>query len=120
MAAKGAKPMSVNGVVYSTNDLVPAYNSTSATTTTSKSTSNKSTNSKTDYTSEGVKDNNIAYLKSSDWEFLGALTVLALFVRLFRIYQPSSVVYMVTGAVLLVAASVDAISRRRAAATGRV
>jgi D-xylose transport system permease protein len=34
--------------------------------------------------------------------------------------QPSSVVYMVTGAVLLVAASVDAISRRRAASTGRL
>ena len=34
--------------------------------------------------------------------------------------QPSSVVFMVTGAVLLVAASVDALSRKRAAATGRV
>ena len=34
--------------------------------------------------------------------------------------QPTGNVYMVTGLVLLVAASVDAISRRRAAATGRV
>lgn len=34
--------------------------------------------------------------------------------------QPDSRKYMVTGLVLLVAASVDAISRRRAAATGRV
>ena len=33
--------------------------------------------------------------------------------------QPSSVVFMVTGGVLLVAASVDALSRRRAAASGR-
>jgi D-xylose transport system permease protein len=34
--------------------------------------------------------------------------------------EPSSVVYIVTGLVLLVAASVDAISRRRAAASGRI
>ncbi len=34
--------------------------------------------------------------------------------------QPSGRVYMVTGGVLLLAASVDAISRRRAAASGRV
>jgi D-xylose transport system permease protein len=33
--------------------------------------------------------------------------------------QPSGRVYMVTGIVLLLAASVDAISRRRAATTGR-
>ena len=96
MAAKGAKPMPVNGVVYSTDDLVPAYNQTSATATTTKSSyagPNKAPSRKTDYTSEGVKDNNIAHLKSSDWEFLGGLTVLAFFVRLFRIYQPSSVVF---------------------------
>ena len=34
--------------------------------------------------------------------------------------QPSSVVFIVTGLVLLIAASVDALSRRRAASTGRV
>ncbi len=33
--------------------------------------------------------------------------------------QPAGTVYMVTGGVLLLAASVDAISRRRANATGR-
>jgi D-xylose transport system permease protein len=33
--------------------------------------------------------------------------------------QPPGTVYMVTGGVLLLAASVDAISRRRATATGR-
>jgi D-xylose transport system permease protein len=34
--------------------------------------------------------------------------------------QSQGRVYMITGLVLLLAASVDAISRRRAAATGRV
>jgi D-xylose transport system permease protein len=34
--------------------------------------------------------------------------------------QPQGRVYMITGAVLLLAASVDAISRRRATASGRV
>lgn len=45
------------------------------------------------YASEGVKDNNILNLPSGDWEAIGLLTLLALFVRLFRIYQPSSVVF---------------------------
>ena len=34
--------------------------------------------------------------------------------------QPAAIVYMVTGGVLLLAAAVDALSRKRAAATGRV
>lgn len=45
------------------------------------------------YQSEGVKDNDIFELPGSDWQLLGLLTVLAAFVRLFRIYQPSSVVF---------------------------
>lgn len=47
----------------------------------------------TDYSSEGVKNNDISTLKSKDWELCGVLTVVALFVRLFRIYQPTSVVF---------------------------
>lgn len=46
-----------------------------------------------DYTSEGVKNNDVFRLPSSDWQMLAGLTVIALFVRLFRIYQPSSVVF---------------------------
>jgi len=46
-----------------------------------------------DYRSEGVKDNDIFALPSSDWQLLGALTVLATVIRLFRIYQPTSVVF---------------------------
>ncbi|KAF2653569.1 glycosyltransferase family 39 protein [Lophiostoma macrostomum CBS 122681] len=45
------------------------------------------------YTSEGVKDYDIFNLPSSDWQLLALLTVLALVVRLFRISQPSSVVF---------------------------
>jgi dolichyl-phosphate-mannose-protein mannosyltransferase len=45
------------------------------------------------YQSEGVQDNDIFSLPSSDWQLLGFLTVAACFVRLFRIYQPSSVVF---------------------------
>jgi dolichyl-phosphate-mannose-protein mannosyltransferase len=45
------------------------------------------------YTSEGVRDNNIFKLPRSDWELLGVVTVVAAVVRLFRIYQPSSVVF---------------------------
>jgi dolichyl-phosphate-mannose-protein mannosyltransferase len=46
-----------------------------------------------DYRSEGVKDNDIFLLPASDFQLLGALTVVAAAVRLFRIYQPSSVVF---------------------------
>ncbi|GAB7362760.1 hypothetical protein MBLNU230_g3065t1 [Neophaeotheca triangularis] len=46
-----------------------------------------------DYTSDGVKNNNLINLPSGDWEALALLTLLAFFVRLFRIYQPTSVVF---------------------------
>ncbi|KAH2979377.1 hypothetical protein KXV25_003812 [Aspergillus fumigatus] len=45
------------------------------------------------YGSEGVKDNNIFHLPSSDYKVLVLVTLVALVVRLFRIYQPSSVVF---------------------------
>lgn len=45
------------------------------------------------YASEGVKDNDIFDLPSSTWQLVGLLTVIGAFVRLFRIYQPSSVVF---------------------------
>jgi dolichyl-phosphate-mannose-protein mannosyltransferase len=45
------------------------------------------------YASEGVQDNNIFNLPSSDYRALALLTLIAAVVRLFRIYQPSSVVF---------------------------
>jgi D-xylose transport system permease protein len=51
---------------------------------------------------------------------LGGLVIAVIVNGMGLLNEPSSVVYMVTGVVLLVAASVDAISRRRAASTGRV
>ena len=51
---------------------------------------------------------------------LGGLVIAVIINGMGLLNQPSSVVFMVTGLVLLVAASVDALSRKRAAATGRV
>jgi len=51
---------------------------------------------------------------------LGGLVIAVIINGMGLLNQPSSVVFMVTGAVLLVAASVDALSRRRATATGRI
>jgi D-xylose transport system permease protein len=51
---------------------------------------------------------------------LGGLVIAVIINGMGLLNQPSSVVYIVTGIVLLVAASVDALSRRRAASTGRV
>jgi dolichyl-phosphate-mannose-protein mannosyltransferase len=45
------------------------------------------------YTSEGVRDNDIFSLPGSDWQMLALLIVVAAVVRLYRIYQPSSVVF---------------------------
>jgi D-xylose transport system permease protein len=50
---------------------------------------------------------------------IGGLVVAVIDNGMLLLNQPSGRVYMVTGIVLLLAASVDAISRRRAATTGR-
>jgi D-xylose transport system permease protein len=49
---------------------------------------------------------------------IGGLVVAVIANGMLLLNQPAAVVYMVTGVVLLVAAGVDALSRRRAAATG--
>lgn len=46
-----------------------------------------------DYTSEGVVDHDIFLLPGSDYQYMVGLTVVGAIVRLFRIYQPSSVVF---------------------------
>ena len=46
-----------------------------------------------DYASNGVKENNIFQLPGSDWQLLTLVTTVATAVRLFRLYQPSSVVF---------------------------
>jgi D-xylose transport system permease protein len=51
---------------------------------------------------------------------LGGLVIGIIINGMGLLNQPTSVVFIVTGLVLLVAASVDALSRRRAAASGRV
>ncbi|KAH6855306.1 Dolichyl-phosphate-mannose-protein mannosyltransferase-domain-containing protein [Chaetomium sp. MPI-CAGE-AT-0009] len=53
----------------------------------------KAAKRKQDYSSEGVKDNDVFLLPGSDFQLVVAITVLAAAVRLFRIYQPSSVVF---------------------------
>lgn len=45
------------------------------------------------YASEGVKDYDILNLPASDYQLLGLVTFIAAVVRLFRIYQPTSVVF---------------------------
>lgn len=46
-----------------------------------------------DYTSDGVEDHDVFLLPGSDYQIMLGITVLATVVRLFRIYQPSSVVF---------------------------
>lgn len=46
-----------------------------------------------DYTSEGVEDNDVFLLPVSDYQVMLGITILGAIVRLFRIYQPSSVVF---------------------------
>jgi D-xylose transport system permease protein len=51
---------------------------------------------------------------------IGATVITAILNGMTLLNQPQGKVYLITGAVLLLAASVDAVSRRRAAASGRV
>lgn len=61
--------------------------------------SNKSAKSKAlvkrrdDYGSDGVRDNDVFLLPLSDYQTVICLTILASVVRLFRIWQPTSVVF---------------------------
>ena len=45
------------------------------------------------YASEGVKNNDIFQLPGSDYKLIVLVTLIAAAVRLFRIYQPTSVVF---------------------------
>lgn len=45
------------------------------------------------YASRGVKDNDIFLLPTRDYQIMAALTMLAMVVRLYKIYQPTSVVF---------------------------
>ena len=45
------------------------------------------------YASEGVKNNDIFKLPGSDYRLIVLVTLIASAVRLFRIYQPTSVVF---------------------------
>lgn len=46
-----------------------------------------------DYGSDGVEDNDVFLLPASDFLVLALVTVIGAAVRLFRIYQPTSVVF---------------------------
>jgi len=46
-----------------------------------------------DYSSEGVEDHDVFLLPISDYKIMLAITAVSALVRLFRIYQPSSVVF---------------------------
>jgi dolichyl-phosphate-mannose-protein mannosyltransferase len=45
------------------------------------------------YKSEGVEDQDIFSLPGSDWQLLALITIVGAFVRLWRITQPTSVVF---------------------------
>jgi dolichyl-phosphate-mannose-protein mannosyltransferase len=60
---------------------------------TSKVPSSRPIVKKNDYTSEGVADHDVFLLPGSDYQVMIAVTLVAAVVRLFRIYQPSSVVF---------------------------
>lgn len=45
------------------------------------------------YASDGVADNDVFLLPGSDYQIMLGITLLSAVVRLFRIYQPTSVVF---------------------------
>ena len=73
----------------------PAYEAVPTSTVISKNKNNKNKPPKVkdDYSSEGVQDNDPFLLPGSDFTLLAIITILSAIVRLFRIYQPDSVVF---------------------------
>ena len=71
---------------------VPAPVTLVPTNTTQQKKSSKKVSRK-DYTSDGVKDHDIFWLPGTDYQMMILVTIAAAVVRLFRIYQPSSVVF---------------------------
>lgn len=73
----------------------PAYEAVPASVAVSKTKNNKNkaVKVKDDYSSEGVQDNDPFLLPGSDFTLLAIITILSAIVRLFRIYQPDSVVF---------------------------
>jgi dolichyl-phosphate-mannose-protein mannosyltransferase len=72
----------------------PSKASSQTSSNVSRAQSTQTTNKKhRDYTSEGVRDHDILLLPASDYQALILVTFLGAVVRLFRIYQPSSVVF---------------------------
>lgn len=53
----------------------------------------RTTEKSADYTSEGVDDNDVFLLPVSDYQVMIGVTILGAIIRLFRIYQPDSVVF---------------------------
>lgn len=58
-----------------------------------KSPAAKSKKAVPSYKSDGVEDNDVFLLPSTDYIVMAGLTILATLVRLFRISQPTSVVF---------------------------
>ena len=58
-----------------------------------KATRSKTKSASTSYKSDGVDDNDVFLLPGSDYVVMMLLTALGALVRVFRIYQPSSVVF---------------------------
>jgi dolichyl-phosphate-mannose-protein mannosyltransferase len=53
----------------------------------------KFSKARSDYKSDGVSDNDVFRLPNYEFQLLGVLTALGSLVRLFRIHQPTSVVF---------------------------
>ena len=73
----------------------PAYETvpTSALVSKTKNNKSKSAKVKDDYSSDGVQDNDPFLLPGSDFTLLAIITIVSAIIRLFRIYQPDSVVF---------------------------
>jgi dolichyl-phosphate-mannose-protein mannosyltransferase len=71
----------------------PSLAPPSSTPTLKKKKSKSKLNAIISYKSEGVEDNDVFLLPVSDYWVMLATTVVAAFVRVFRIWQPTSVVF---------------------------
>ncbi|KXJ89405.1 Dolichyl-phosphate-mannose-protein mannosyltransferase-domain-containing protein [Microdochium bolleyi] len=71
----------------------PSSRNGSSTAVVATNAKSKNVAKRNDYGSDGVEDNDVFLLPGSDFQVLALVTIIGAVVRLFRIYQPTSVVF---------------------------
>jgi dolichyl-phosphate-mannose-protein mannosyltransferase len=88
-----ARPSSVKGSTPKPSEKLAETPPISNTTVTNSTPTPSKKAKSASYKSDGVDDNDVFLLPISDYQIMFGMTILSAIVRLFKIYQPTSVVF---------------------------